>query len=177
MVSWVSVWSGQGLGVLGPGLVLGTMTDTLSYILQLKGHTILAWNIRSIIPKIEEIDRIALLGNPEIMGICETWLTDAIDASLIEISWYNSIRADSTTESGKKSGGGLILYCKNSLKVHLQNDLTMCNLDVEMLWIELTKTRPIYYGLLCRPSTGSLDRFIEYLTNITGTLRGRGLVK
>ena len=45
-----------------------------------------------------------------------------------------------------------------------------------MLWVrlELTRTRPIYYGILYRPPTGNLDNFIEHLTTITTTLRSQG---
>ena len=55
------------------------MTSSLSDLRSLKGHTVLAWNIRSLLPKIEAVDHIALLANPELICVCETWLNDRID--------------------------------------------------------------------------------------------------
>ena len=111
------------------------MADSLSEIRKLKGHTISAWNVRSIVPKIEEIDRISLIGNPELICICETWLNDNIDDPQIEISGYNFFRFDRTAGSGKSSGGGLIIYYKDKLKVYCQDDLAKCTPNVEMLWV------------------------------------------
>ena len=77
---------------------------TLPDVRALKGHTYLAWNIRSLLPKIEEIDRISLIGNPRLISICETWLNDNIDSCLIDISGYNNYRFDRTANSGKTRG-------------------------------------------------------------------------
>ena len=127
-------------------------------------------------PKIEEVDRVALIGNSELIGICESWLSENVDNKMVEISGYNFYRSDRTVESGKKSGGGLILYHKNMLKVHLQDDPTVCNPDVEMLCVrlELIQTKPIYYGLVYRPPTGNIENYLNHITAVTTLLRGRG---
>ena len=62
---------------------------TLHELRPLKGHTILMWNVRSLLPKIEEVVWISLLANPEIIGICESWLTNMIDDSQITISRHH----------------------------------------------------------------------------------------
>ena len=65
-------------------LHIPVMAESLSDLRRLKGHTILAWNIRSLLPKIEEVDRISLVGNPELICICETWLNENIDNPQID---------------------------------------------------------------------------------------------
>ena len=154
------------------------MADILSYIRKLKGHTVVGWNIRSLLSKIEEVDRLILL-DPEIVGISETRLNDTIDDSMISVSGYNMYRADRTVNSGKKSGDGLIIYYKNNLRIQLQHKLTVCDPDIEMMWVrlELTNTRSIYYGLIYRPLTGNLDNFLNHLKVVTEILRGRVCVK
>ena len=149
---------------------------TLTDIHALKGHTYLAWNIRSLLPKIEEIDRISLLGNPELIGICEIWLNDNVDTCQIDISGYNNYRFDRTGESGKLKGGGLIIYYKSQLKVYPQVTLEKCTPDVEMIWVrlELTRTRPIFYGLIYRPPNGNLDNFMNELETTIFQIRSWG---
>ena len=77
----------------------------------------------------------------EFIGICETWLMEYIDNQHVDISGYNFYRADRTAESGKPSRGSLILYYKNNLKVHLQEELVKCNRDIEIMWVRLELIR------------------------------------
>ena len=141
-----------------------------------KGHTLVAWNARSVLNKIEEVERILLLSNPEFIGICETWLTPNISNDEIELTGYNCIRADRTKDSGKSSGGGLLLYYKHGLKCTPMEDLTLCSPDIEMCWLKLslTNTRPIYIGLVYRPPSGNHIGFLYELENVVTTLRAVG---
>ncbi len=82
------------------------MISTLNDLTTCKGHISVIWNSRSLLNKIEEIDRIAIEASPSFIGITETWLNDTIDNSLIEIDGYNIHRADRTEASGKRGGGG-----------------------------------------------------------------------
>ena len=72
----------------------------------------ITWNSRSFLPKIEEIERIKILPNPEFIFIIETWLNSNIENSQIDINGYNINRYDGTVESGKVTGGGLVMYYK-----------------------------------------------------------------
>ena len=49
--------------------------------------------------------------------ICETWCHKSIDNNQINLHDYNIIRNDRTSKSGKKSGGGLIVYAHQDLSV------------------------------------------------------------
>ena len=58
-------------------------------------------NINSLLPKIEELRRIACLSNTAVIGISESKLENSIFYSEIEIDGYNVLRFDRTgTEEG-----------------------------------------------------------------------------
>ena len=100
-----------------------------------KGHTYVFWNARSLIPRMEEVQRIIDLAGPEIIGINETWLNKNIDDDEITFDGYLSFRADRTAESRKKGGGGLLFYCNSKLDIISLPEYTRCNPDIECLWI------------------------------------------
>ncbi len=78
----------------------------LSDLENCKGHTTIIWNSRSLLPKIEEIERIVEEAYPDFIGITETWLKPDIGNSSVNIDHYNLHRFDRTAESGKSCGGG-----------------------------------------------------------------------
>ena len=92
------------------------MIKSLDDLSTCKGHTSITWNARSLLPKIEEIDRIAINAQPEFIGICETWLKPVIEDPSVEIAGYNMLRYDRNENSGKTSGGGLLMYYKSQLR-------------------------------------------------------------
>ena len=94
------------------------MISTLEELAKCKGHISVVWNARSVLNKIEEVDRIALSAKPSFIGITESWLNDNIDSSLVSIDGYNIHRADRTIASGKKGGGGLLWYYNKEVIVH-----------------------------------------------------------
>ena len=89
----------------------------LSDITNAKGHSLMFWNVRSINPRLEEIDRIIDLGKPEFFGIVETWLNTSTNNNEVSFDKYLMYRSDRTAESKKKGGGGLIMYYRDNLKV------------------------------------------------------------
>ena len=137
-----------------------------------KGHTFVAWNARSGLNKIEEVERIRLLSNPEFIGVCETWLNPSISTDEITLSGYECFRADRAWNSGKTSGGGVLIYYKHDLKCTPMNELTLCSPDIEMcsLKLSLTNTRPIYLGMVYRPPSENHIGFMYELENIVTSL-------
>ena len=67
-----------------------------------KGHISVIWNARSLLPKIEEVERIVTQAEPSFIGITESWLNTSINSSLVMIDGYNIHRSDRTEDSGKK---------------------------------------------------------------------------
>lgn len=76
-----------------------------------------------------------------VIGLCETWLYEAVPDEEVTLDNFILIRSDRTTGSGKMRGGGVCLYINNrwcnNIKVHHR----MCSPDLEMLTMSL---RPFY---------------------------------
>ncbi len=140
-----------------------------------KGHTLLFWNARSLMPRLEEIQRIIDLGNPEILCISETWLNSKIDDPQIAFDKYIIIRSDRTAESKKKGGGGLVIYYKDDLDNIYLTEHTKCTPDIECIWVglKLVNTKLIVIGLVYRPPSGRIDKFIEVIEETCLALRSQ----
>ncbi len=120
----------------------------LSTLLKAKGHTLIVWNCRSLLPKIEEIERIKIETKCEFLGICETWLTDQIDDCQIQLDGYNHLRSDRTSASGKKSGGGLIMYYKNGLDCSALDEQNVCTPHIELTWVRQLLSPLLHWQML-----------------------------
>lgn len=89
-------------------------------------------NVRSLYPKIDQLDHVIHKGEYDIFAISETWLTDSHHDSELKVNGYNIFRKD---RLGSR-GGGVCLYIKDDLEFKLRDDLTFQN--VEALWGEIT---------------------------------------
>ena len=127
-----------------------TMDDSLVINVEdvkyLKGITTLHWNCRSLFPKMVEISVIQAQSQAEIFILSETWLTDAVPNSLIEIPGYCLMRLDRCRTTGKQRGGGLVMYVKKGLEACIVDDLCVSKPSIETLGIKLSLkyTKPIY---------------------------------
>ena len=77
------------------------------YLKNLRGVSFCCSNVQSVTRKIDDIH--ILLHGSKIDCLClvQTFLTDRINDSELEVDGYTLIRHDHTAESGKKGGGGL----------------------------------------------------------------------
>jgi hypothetical protein len=124
--------------------------------------------VRSIFNKLDELRLLALSKKSDIIALTETWLTDDITDTEIEIPGYQIFRLD--RRSGKK-GGGTLVYLKNGIQGLENPELTPVNVDLEVLWIsiKLLGSRKVYLGVVYRPpSQNSLldDLLITNLKNV-----------
>ncbi len=75
------------------------------------------------------------------MVLTESWLHEGIPDSLLELDGYTLVRADRSSDSGKKSGGGVCMYiCDRWCKQYTVRD-KVCTPDIELLCVSL---RPHY---------------------------------
>ena len=107
-----------------------------------------------------------------LLGFTETWLTQ--HSTGVDIDGFYCVRGDRTSESGKKSGGGLCLYV-NERYCHPSNvyqTAHQCNPDVEILAVTL---RPYYLPreipkvvviLVYVPPSGSDDAAAEAVAEV-----------
>ncbi len=141
-----------------------------------KGITVGHLNIRSINRKLEEVVRILSEGDIELLCITESWLNASVPDDMVSVCGYNLLRQDRTKESGKSTGGGLLVYYKNHLDVSLVEGLQTCTPNTETLWVKLSlkQTRPQYIGVVYRPPDGDLDISLELLSDQLTLLRSKG---
>lgn len=86
-------------------------------------------NVRSLLPKIADIE--FLLNNIKIDILCisETWLTGAIGCEIVTIAGYNFVGRDRSAR-----GGGVGIYIRSNLQFTLLNYSD----NIEQLWISIT---------------------------------------
>lgn len=65
-------------------------------------------NVRSLLPKIDDLRAICSVYSPDVVCIVESWLDDTIDDAEILVEGYSVSRLDRN-----RHGGGVILYVKN----------------------------------------------------------------
>ena len=68
-------------------------------------------NVRSLLPKIDNLRLSALNVLPHIICLTETWLSSDISDSEVSISGYNLYRADRD-----RHGGGILMYIDSRLQ-------------------------------------------------------------
>ena len=63
------------------------------------------FNVRSLLPKIDDLRLICSLFSPSVLCIVETWLDDSIEDSEICVQGYSIYRVDRN-----RHGGGVVIY-------------------------------------------------------------------
>lgn len=121
-------------------------------------------NTRSLVNKIEDLETVIRENQIDIACITETWLTDNIPNSTIEIRNYSLVRNDRST--GKR-GGGVCAYIKTSIGFDTIDDLT--DPLFESLWLYLRPNRLargvscLVVGIFYHPPNEEDSLFLDYL--------------
>ncbi len=102
-------------------------------------------NVRLLAPKMDELCAITKTcfeyRESNLMVLTESWLHEGIPDSLLELDGYMLVRAYRSSDSGKKSGGGVCMYiCDRWCKQYTVRD-KVCTPDIELLCVSL---RPHY---------------------------------
>ena len=117
-------------------------------------------NVRSLLPKIHEIQFILHISNFDILCINESWLDDSISAQDIAVSGYSTV-----TKHRNRHGGGIVVYVKNEVKFDRRIDLELP--ELECIWIELKcKGQNVLMCSMYRPPSANP----EYYSNILDVL-------
>ena len=130
---------------------------TSEFIYRSKGLHIANLNIRHLLPKIDEIG-IAMSeeNGPDIIGICETFLNPSISCNQVTINGFSHIRKD-RSDTQDKSGGGLILYFRNSITCKRSPEIEISN--IETIWSEISmpNSKPFLICTAYRPPNATSD--------------------
>ncbi|XP_054618103.1 protein-L-isoaspartate(D-aspartate) O-methyltransferase isoform X1 [Dunckerocampus dactyliophorus] len=107
--------------------------------------SLLLANVRSLENKMDEL-RARITAQREIRECCvltftETWLTEDIPDSAIQLESFAAYRGDRTLASGKHRGGGVCVYVNKRWCTDVQTMEKHCSQDIELLMV---KCRPFY---------------------------------
>ena len=118
-------------------------------------------NIRGICSKIDELHHIISDNEIDIIGICESMLSDATSDDALLIDDYMFFRRDSLG-----NGGGICVFVRNNLCPELHNDLT--HPDIEVIWLSVKPNKAskrIFICCLYRPPSANIYYFDCILDN------------
>lgn len=124
-------------------------------------------NIRSIVPKINDIKECISSNNFDILAVSETWLTHFMDDKVVSIDGFRLVRRD----RGLGRGGGVLLYIRNTIKFSILNNFTSD--FAEQVWIEFTiSSVKTMVGVVYRPPGNvNINQFLdEFECNISKNL-------
>ncbi|MCG8046530.1 MAG: reverse transcriptase domain-containing protein [Candidatus Thiodiazotropha endolucinida] len=148
--------------------------DHVIFDFKSKGLHVCNLNVRHILPKIDEIRLIfSCDDSPDIFGICESFLGTQHPDSLISIDGFNFHRKD-RCETQHKTGGGLVLYFRQSLNIKRRYDLEISN--IETLWVEicLSNCKPFLLCTTYRPPS-ACSEWIDLFENELSIANSTGL--
>ena len=123
------------------------------------------FNVRSLIPKIDELRLICATNSPHIVCVVETWLGDEISDCEISITDYNVTRLDRN-----RHGGGIAFYIRSDLHSEIvlkqPYDLEFMLLSI----VNLKFSNKIHVGLFYRPPnspTNTLEFLYDCLQGVS----------
>ena len=142
---------------------------------KLRGPSTACLTIQRAVRKIDEIKILLARSEINCLGLVETWLNSSISTDEMYIQNYDTIRFDRGQESSKRGGGGLVFYCKDNLDIICLTEYTCCTPDIECLWLglKLVNTKLIVIGLIYRPPSGKVEKFIEHIEENCLSLRSQ----
>ena len=135
----------------------------LSKLRKYKGLKLAHLNIRSLLPKIDQLRLIMSDKSIDILSLNETFLSDEVSDSGVSIPGYMLYRRD----RGSRHGGGVALYVNNNLpSTVMTNTYTMAT-DVECLWINIDRhhTKGLIVGSMYRPPSSN-QQYYESMGDI-----------
>lgn len=122
----------------------------------------MCWNMRSLLPKFAEFEIIIDKTSPDLVCICESWLSDSVSNSQIEVNGYTLFRHD---RFAWKKGGGLCIFGRDHLKLdatrlsHL--NVSNATIEIQVLKLQLPCTKPLIFLNTYRPPNGNITQAIE----------------
>ena len=117
-------------------------------------------NVRSLLPKVEQIRYVVDYADIDILCLNETWLDADIGLHEFSIDGYVAVN-----KPRNRHGGGVLVYVKNNVSFKRRLDLEVD--DLECIWLQLTFGKQVI--LLCsmyRPPSMGSDYYDTMLDSI-----------
>ena len=116
-------------------------------------------NVRSILPKLEQVQHLLYEYKLQILGVGETWLDDTVLDAELYIHGYSLIRLDRN-----RHGGGVMFYISDSLS-YKQLDIAAGN--TESIWISIIVDKKKHIiGNIYRPPRSD-THYYDAMLNVT----------
>ena len=138
----------------------------------LSGFTILHLNVRSLVPKVNQLRIDLPYSGIDIFSLSETWLNSQIENKLISITGYNFIglnREITRPDGIVKQGGGVGIYYKEDIHVDANQfrGLNKSDKDIEIQWVVVKRpnTRSILLGNTYRPPDGNVNNAFKIIND------------
>jgi len=120
--------------------------------------SLLHYNVRSLLPKLDNLKAECIIFKPDVVCICETWLGRDIDDTELSIDGYRTIRLDRN-----RHGGGVALFISSNLSHKV---IYSGNGSFECIIVSLQfGPCKVCVCLLYRPPNSSCD-FLDYLYDV-----------
>ena len=108
-------------------------------------------NIYHLLTKLDELRVIMAFENsPDIFGACETFLDPNISDNQLAVDGYDFLRKDRASILNK-SGGGVILYFRNTLTFTRRSELEISKIETIWAEVELPNAKPFLICTVYRP--------------------------
>ena len=141
-----------------------------SQVLIQKGLKIVHANVRSLLPKLPEIEK--QFRGFDVIILTETWLSESVPSGAVVIDGYNLIRQD-RWKYIKEKGGGLCCYIKTDVAYRNMLDLTEpVTSDYEIMGLVICPPNSKKVNVLAvyRPPDGKAQVFMDKLVGVVGNL-------
>ncbi|KER34031.1 hypothetical protein T265_00218 [Opisthorchis viverrini] len=121
-------------------------------------------NVRSLLPKRDDLRQWVSDVNPDILGVAETWLDLTVLDQEIKLPGYEHFRCDRQ----QRLHGGVLLYVKSDIRCRLQNTYLSNDCYCEQIWCEIITTKGNFHvGVLYRsPANISSDWITRAQNNL-----------
>ena len=116
-------------------------------------------NIRSLLPKHDEVKSLVMDSNLHFLGLSETWIHSGIQTGLIDIPGYTCYRND------RKIGRGVALYLRDYMTC---TEVTFDHeLNIEYICVEISLSSSMHFKIviLCNPPSFK-DAFYDELSKL-----------
>lgn len=118
-----------------------------------KIQRVLYFNVRSLLPKIDNLRSLCVLHSPDIICIVKTWLDDTILDSEVSIQGYNHYRLDRS-----RHGSGVMIFVKNMFTFSLLFEGTLnCECLVMSVTCCFSVSPDFTIALLYRPPSSGQE--------------------
>ena len=136
------------------------MNTSTHHSVKIGDFSVLYFNARSLLPKIDEFRALSLFHKPHLICIVESWLDNQILNCELSIDNYDIVRLDRN-----RQGGGVLIFVTRTLSYNI---LFSGSPELELIVISINSSllSPITVGLFYRPPNTPVSIFDTLLNSI-----------